>query len=749
MSSDDITRMFEYRTQGLNEIVDGVVLRIVVKRRVGTYKSCYDPKKSKNKYASIIVDTFENNKEIWKTDYYLLIETKNDSVVRMLERLKEKTTTNKYDSVDKGLKNVENTQDNNGNEKQKPSLKNATITYKKRDELFEQKATLLNNILNKLKDILQDYKPSVMSGNSIMNLYAEYCNGWHRDFKYDKGCLTDGYLFSRLSFEKDYFTHECNNQILFKRFIAIKAYDTDVITSFAVSKILHEQIELDVLLSVNTLDKEKAKTFIKERLKRANDISKSGIEELYNLVHTDRVQMQDISLGVMVQAKSKKELDTKSIAIYNIFKNAGFVSVQESINLRPIYFSFFPERIILNSRIRRQSSQNIATLVIFESNHTGFKGNTWGDDAISVFKNQNGSAHFFNFQATQGRDKNDNIVGHTMIIGGTWAGKTTLVSFFIANILAKYDISVVALDRLNGLEIMTDFFNGQYNQADMEGNGFFINPCSLRDTPENRQFIASWIKFMLNIDSNNQADNLASNTIQHSIDSIFDKLGNQPNAINLCQIAKSMEHSEQGFKETLEKEGKKPYFCKFEDCLDFTKSPLSVINMDAFSNDNKLMSLIALYLFHKLFVNAKDENKGFFLFVDETKDYLRFDVMFQNIANALAQARKINGTLCLAFQLPSQLLDLGEDRAKNLVGNLSQVIIYPTRQTEELKRCGIELSDSEINFLHNTDLRSRMVLIKNIVTQSSAFVSVDLKDELKEKLFIPTKRKTPSFRAEM
>ncbi|GAA8631599.1 hypothetical protein oki200_02860 [Helicobacter pylori] len=102
-----------------------------------------------------------------------------------------------------------------------------------------------------------------------------------------------------------------------------------------------------------------------------------------------------------------------------------------------------------------------------------------------MFKNQNGSAHFFNFQAKQGRDRNDNVVGHTMIIGSTGSGKSTFISFLIANLLTKYDMSVVALDRMNGLEIMTDFFEGQYNTANTDG-GFYINPFSLKDTEENR-----------------------------------------------------------------------------------------------------------------------------------------------------------------------------------------------------------------------------------------------------------------------
>ncbi|MGL2476681.1 hypothetical protein ACR9KR_07630, partial [Helicobacter pylori] len=58
------------------------------------------------------------------------------------------------------------------------------------------------------------------------------------------------------------------------------------------------------------------------------------------------------------------------------------------------------------------------------------------------------------------------------------------------------------------------------------------------------------------------------------------------------------------------------------------------------------------------------------------------------------------------------------------------------KDTDELIECGVPLSDSEINFLHNTDMRARQVLVKNIVTNASAFIEIDLKKDLQELLYI-------------
>lgn len=452
---------------------------------------------------------------------------------------------------------------------------------------MQDKATLLAEILNKMSSIPTDFEPKFLSSDDLLNLYAEYCNGHYCDFKYKQGRLSDGNIQSHLYFKKDHFIHDYNGIETFKRFIAVKAYDVDNITSLALSNLLCEKFSLDIFLTIETMDKERALFFIRERKKRSKNISYQNIEYLEQMVSTDRAQIQKVSLSIMVFANSKKELDKKSIIVYNTLKKEGFSAVLESINMHPIFFSFFPERNFLNSRLRPQTSQNIASLIMFEKYQEGFKENSWGDCPVSVFKNQNRSAHFFNFQAKQGRDKNDNVVGHTMIIGSTGSGKSTFISFLIANLLTKYDMSVVALDRMNGLEIMTDFFEGQYNTANTDG-GFYINPFSLKDTEENRQFLANWIKFMLNIDSDNQQDNKASQSIDKVIRDTYNYMGEQKNQINLLEIAKNLGSSEQDFNEILKSQGEKIYFKNFQDCLDFSKSPLSVINMDAFANDKNL-----------------------------------------------------------------------------------------------------------------------------------------------------------------
>ncbi|UOS09444.1 DUF87 domain-containing protein [Helicobacter pylori] len=162
----------------------------------------------------------------------------------------------------------------------------------------------------------------------------------------------------------------------------------------------------------------------------------------------------------------------------------------------PMFFSFFPNRNRLNFRKRLLSSQNIASLIILEKQNYGFSRNSWGDRHLTIFRNQDKSPYLFNFHAYEAKRKNDMVSGHTIIFGGTGAGKTTLIEFLITNCFKYEDLSILALDRNNGMCVMTEFLDGQYNDS----NDFYINPFSLKDTSANCTFLVSWLAFMLNID---------------------------------------------------------------------------------------------------------------------------------------------------------------------------------------------------------------------------------------------------------
>ena len=272
----------------------------------------------------------------------------------------------------------------------------------------------------------------------------------------------------------------------------IKAYDNEQISSLTLSTILHSSYELDVYLSIDSISKERAQSKIKDKIKLAPSFAKEQLRELKEFIDSDRLNMQNFSYAILVKAKNKEILNEASSKILNHLKNAGIIAVTETLNMQPTFFSMFPNKSFLNARKRIHTSKTISSMILFEKEYIGQTENSWGATPVTLFKNQSMSPFLFNFHA----DNSNKVVGHTMIVGGTGAGKTTLVSFLMAN-LFKYDIDILALDRLNGLYSVTEFLNGEYNN----GEDFYINPCSLPYDSENITFLSSWLNVMIGLSS--------------------------------------------------------------------------------------------------------------------------------------------------------------------------------------------------------------------------------------------------------
>ncbi len=207
------------------------------------------------------------------------------------------------------------------------------------------KSKILDRIINNVKNMLSGLFVEKIDANSLLNFYAEYAeyiNGVPSEYTFARGRLHDGMINSDVHFKKDFFTHIHNSKEIFKRFISIKTYDIDKIVSTALSSVLHLSLEFDVILSIDNIPKAKAEKRIETKRKRANKSIRVEIDELNDMIKTDRVLMQEISLNILVHAKTKTDLDSACIEITNLLKQKGIVSTQESIGMLPMFFSFFP-----------------------------------------------------------------------------------------------------------------------------------------------------------------------------------------------------------------------------------------------------------------------------------------------------------------------------------------------------------------------------------------------------------------------
>lgn len=687
LSTEQLQDLFTERQMALDSL-EKVVARLVVKRRKIDYQQNIQ---SDSKHLQAILNQFEN-KEVYENRYFLVLESTH-SLHGVLEHKKKSFMH----------ANRENFKD-----------------------ILSYKAHFLQETLKSLEIQLKNYAPKLLNSKEVLNFYAEYINGFDLPLKpLVGGYLSDSYIASSTTFEKDYFIQEGFNQKTYNRLIGIKAYESERITSIAVGALLYQEMPLDIIFSIEPMSAHKTLSFLKERAKFSmSNLVKNELLEYQELVKTKRLSMQKFALNVLIKAPSLEDLDAQTSLILGLLFKENLVGVIETFGLKGGYFSFFPERIYLNHRLRFLTSKALACLMVFERQNLGFKANSWGNSPLSVFKNLDYSPFLFNFHNQEVSHNNAKEIarvnGHTLVIGATGSGKSTLISFLMMSALKYQNMRLLAFDRMQGLYSFTEFFKGHYH----DGQSFSINPFCLEPNLQNLEFLQSFFLSMLDLAPSRDKEALEDmNAISGAIKSLYETL--YPKTFSLLDFKETLKRtSSNQLGLSLEPYLNNPLFNALNDAFN-SNAFLNVINLDAITQNPKDLGLLAYYLFYKILEESRKNDSGFLVFLDEFKSYVENDLLNTKINALITQARKANGVVVLALQDIYQLS--GVKNAHSFLSNMGTLILYPQKNARELKHnFNVPLSETEISFLENTPLYARQVLVKNLGNGSSNMIDVSL-----------------------
>ncbi len=131
---------------------------------------------------------------------------------------------------------------------------------------------------------------------------------------------------------------------------------------------------------------------------------------------------------------------------------------------------------------------------------------------LAVLETNHNSPYFLNLHY---RD-----VAHTMILGRTGAGKSFLLNFLITN-LQKYEPHTFIFDLGGSFESLTQLFDGSYVRVGLECDGFKINPFSLPPTKENLDFLALFLKVLIQGSSAVELDATTERDLYHQIENLY------------------------------------------------------------------------------------------------------------------------------------------------------------------------------------------------------------------------------------
>ena len=189
----------------------------------------------------------------------------------------------------------------------------------------------------------------------------------------------------------------------------------------------------------------------------------------------------------------------------------GVSPIVESFASKVSWFAQIPGFDVF-PRSFKMLSRTAAVAVPMSSTPRGVANSDWGPGPLVVFPTAQGTPYQFQFHVS---DK-PAAVAHTLTIGPTGGGKTTLFSFLIAQSLRHKKLKAFFFDRNKGAEIFTLSVGGKYvtmvgKDKEKSADSFttHLNPLKMPDTAENRAFLRRWFAMITGNDDPGSADEIA------------------------------------------------------------------------------------------------------------------------------------------------------------------------------------------------------------------------------------------------
>ena len=155
--------------------------------------------------------------------------------------------------------------------------------------------------------------------------------------------------------------------------------------------------------------------------------------------------------------RDKDELNEYVGEFKKISASFGISPVVERFASKVSFFAQLPGFDVF-PRIFKMLSKTAATSIPLSSMPRGVENSDWGPGPIVIFPTAQGTPYQFQFHVS---DK-PAAVAHTLTIGPTGGGKTTLFSFLISQSLRHPKLKAFFFDRNKGAEIFTLAVGGKY-----------------------------------------------------------------------------------------------------------------------------------------------------------------------------------------------------------------------------------------------------------------------------------------------
>ena len=504
--------------------------------------------------------------------------------------------------------------------------------------------------------------------------------------------------------------------------------------------ILPLQFEFDICQNISLEQELKSKDDINRKIKFNESLGSkfaTGIknEDLYNvreLVENEIIRLFNYSCYIKIFSNDKEQLLKNTTEMINSFSTMGVTALDETVNCKWAYLSslsdyytkdsrktgLFTRKYKTDQRKVPVTNENIADFCPLFNSYKDEESNAFGNEPVARFKNLSGLIYNFNFHID---NKSTDPLGHTLVMGGTGAGKSTLIALLLM-LCQKYErLLTLAFDSKQGLRVPITIFDGNYTDA-CDPNQISLNPFTLEENLQNRQFLAEFLKILAGgADLNEQA------ILEEVIRQNYEALGNTGSLKKLEMVfgIKKQKEGKPNIAKRLEKwindKDLSKYFNNDKDSLIFDKR-INCFDMGDILENESILIPLASYIFHSFDQLIKKTRSPHAILMDELPKYLLSEHFSVKITEILKQTRKLDGIFIGCIQQPSDILKNSYIDKSTFLENIATLIIFPNIRANKQDYQEFGLNDNEFSFVKSGS--SRQALIKK--GERSSIIDTDL-----------------------
>src|SRR6202050_2525104 len=352
------------------------------------------------------------------------------------------------------------------------------------------------------------------------------------------------------------------------------------------------------------------------------------------------------SLSVVVYDLDPAKVDTACADFYKVFSVHDAQLYEEKYNLLNAFLAAVPGNHVFNLRSLYVLNTNYADFSFLFTLHCGEPQNAHlRGEYLAVLETNHHTPYFLNLHY---RD-----VAHTMILGRTGAGKSFLLNFLITN-LQKYDPHTFIFDLGGSFESLTQLFGGSYVRVGLECEDFKINPFSLPPTKENLDFLALFLKVLIQGQRAGELDPAAERDIFHQVENLY---AVDPALRTLGVLANTLGHDISSRLAKWARGGQFGFlFDNAEDTISFSR--FQCFDFQRMSQYPELLEPLLFYILHRANAVIADRQissvfKAFF--IDEAWVFLKNPSIQRYVVEALKTWRKHNAAMVLSTQSLDEL----------------------------------------------------------------------------------------------